>query len=157
MKISWFEGSGYDFVEASSRMADYAPHRIYNSLIWLNGDRAVAIMLATIQIRKQINGVEMEVQSDSKIIYQVQRMDGCWYIAGMRAIYDKDALIPVYPASGISMDKEKINRYRSSYAALSYSLEAEGYEVNPQLPGRDKPELVQSIYDEVSEWLYEKI
>lgn len=31
------------------------------------------------------------------------------------------------------------------------------YEVNPQLPGRDKPELVQSIYDEVSEWLYEKI
>lgn len=114
-------------------------------------------MLATIQIRKQINGVEMEVQSDSKIIYQVQRMDGCWYIAGMRAIYDKDALIPVYPASGISMDKEKINRYRSSYAALSYSLEAEGYEVNPQLPGRDKPELVQSIYDEVSEWLYEKI
>ena len=157
VKISWFEGSGYDFVEASSRMADYAPHRIYNRLIWLNGDRAVAIMLATIQIRKQINGVEMEVQSDSKIIYQVQRMDGCWYIAGMRAIYDKDALIPVYPASGISMDKEKINRYRSSYAALSYSLEAEGYEVNPQLPGRDKPELVQSIYDEVSEWLYEKI
>lgn len=65
-------------------------------------------MLATIQIRKQINGVEMEVQSDSKIIYQVQRMDGCWYIAGMRAIYDKDALIPVYPASGISMDKEKL-------------------------------------------------
>lgn len=35
VKISWFEGSGYDFVEASSRMADYAPHRIYNSLIWL--------------------------------------------------------------------------------------------------------------------------
>ena len=36
VKISWFEGSGYDFVEASSRMADYAPHRIYLSLIHIS-------------------------------------------------------------------------------------------------------------------------
>ena len=50
-------------------MNRYAPHQIYNSQIWINQDRAVAIMQATIQTRLPINEVQMQLNSDAKIVY----------------------------------------------------------------------------------------
>ena len=47
--ISWFHGTGHEFVEASKKMAGRAPHKIYNTQVWLHGDRAVAVMITTIQ------------------------------------------------------------------------------------------------------------
>lgn len=36
VNISWFKGSGAEFVESSKEMNRYAPHQIYNSQIWIN-------------------------------------------------------------------------------------------------------------------------
>ncbi|MEJ7417561.1 bile acid 7-alpha dehydratase, partial [Staphylococcus epidermidis] len=69
INISWFKGSGKAFVDASREMNRYAPHQIYNSQIWINQDRAVAIMQATIQTRLPINEVQMQLNSDAKIVY----------------------------------------------------------------------------------------
>ncbi|MDQ7093623.1 hypothetical protein REC12_08480 [Desulfosporosinus sp. PR] len=45
VNISWFQGSGHGFADASSKMESKAPHKLYNTAIWLNGDKAVAIMM----------------------------------------------------------------------------------------------------------------
>ena len=59
VSISWYEGSGDGFVTASSNMGTYAPHKIHNTLTWINGDRAVTVMMATIQMRRVIDLIEL--------------------------------------------------------------------------------------------------
>lgn len=92
VNISWYHGSGEGFVDGSANMKEYAPHKIYNTGIWLNGDKAVAIMCATIQIVTQLNGVPAELASDSKLIFRLVREDGQWYIWRFESIYEKDKI-----------------------------------------------------------------
>lgn len=37
VEISWYQGSGQGFVEASKKMKAKAPHKLNNTLVWLNG------------------------------------------------------------------------------------------------------------------------
>ena len=40
VEISWYQGSGQGFVEASKKMKAKAPHKLNNTLVWLNGTPA---------------------------------------------------------------------------------------------------------------------
>ena len=73
VNISWFNGTGEEFVSSSEAMNRYAPHQIYNTQMWFNNHRAVAIMQATIQFRVDIKNVEMQLDSDTKIIYCLEK------------------------------------------------------------------------------------
>jgi len=151
--ISWFQGSGGEFVEASRKMKGRAPHKIYNTEIWINHGKAVAIMMATIQSRSDIGGYPLELWSDAKIVFRVQKNDEQWYIKSMECIYEKDSLVPVYPNSRATLDTDELSNFRESYACLSYVLSKNGYEINGDLPGLDRPELVEKLYKEADEWL----
>lgn len=151
--ISWFKGSGHGFVDASSKMETYAPHKLFDTLIWLNNDKAVAITMATIQMRMEIQGHLLELSSDVKLLYKTQKINGLWSIISMEGIYEKDALIPVSPADGITIPKDEIAKFRSSYANMSYALSKSGYTVDVNLPGIDKPESVAKLYQESEDWL----
>ena len=71
-------------------MNRYAPHQIYNTQMWFNNHRAVAIMQATIQFRVDIKNVEMQLDSDTKIIYCLEKdNDDVWYISNLSCIYEK--------------------------------------------------------------------
>lgn len=152
--VSWFNGSGQEFVDASSKMESYAPHKLYDTLVWLNKDKAVAITMATIQIRQEIQGHLLELNSDVKLLYKTQKIDGLWSIISMEGIYEKDSLVPVSPADGIVIPKEEIAKFRPSYANLSYTLTKTGYPIDSKLPGIDKPETVAKLYQESEEWLH---
>lgn len=151
--VSWFPGTGQEFVDASSKMESYAPHKLYDTLVWLNKDKAVAITMATIQIRQEIQGHLLELNSDVKLLYKTQKINGLWSIISMEGIYEKDSLLPVSPADGIVIPKEEIDKYRSSYANLSYALSKKGYPIDSNLPGIDKPESVVELYQESENWL----
>ncbi|MFD9628339.1 nuclear transport factor 2 family protein [Peribacillus muralis] len=151
--ISWFQGTGHEFVEASKKMPGRAPHKIYNTEIWLNGDKAVAIMIATIQKRIDINGYPVELNSDAKLVFSVQKINGQWYIVSMEGIYEKDSLVPVYPNASITVPVEEISKFRESYACLSYVLSQDGYDIADDLPGIDRPDLVEAFYKKTDEWL----
>lgn len=151
--VSWFNGTGQEFVDASSKMESYAPHKLYDTLVWLNKDKAVAITMATIQIRQEIQGHLLELNSDVKLLYKTQKINGLWSIISMEGIYEKDSLLPVSPADGIVIPKEEIDKYRSSYANLSYVLSKKGYPIDSNLPGIDKPETVAKLYQESEDWL----
>lgn len=150
---SWFKGSGHGFVEASSKMETYAPHKLFDTLIWLNNDKAVAITMATIQMRMEIEGHLLELNSDVKLLYKTQKINGLWSIISMEGIYEKDALIPVSPTDGITIPRKEIGKFRSSYANMSYALSKSGYSVDVNLPGIDKPETVAKVYQESDNWL----
>lgn len=152
VNISWFKGLGKAFVDASREMKRYAPHQIYNSQIWINQDRAVAIMQATIQTRLPINEVQMQLNSDAKIVYGLVKQDGIWYINNMECVYEKDSLTPVVPST-ISLPANALNQYRSSYACLSFCLNYIGYSVNHELQGIDRPEQLNDFYNRLDQWL----
>ena len=153
VNISWYQGSGDGFVTASSKSPTYAPHKIHNSLTWLNGDRAVTIMMATIQNRRSVKGVECELSTDTQLLFSTQKIDGQWYIVRFESIYEQDRLIPVLPDSTLSMDSAELSKYRQSYACMSYCMEQSGFGANQELAGRDRPETVEKIYADLKKWL----
>ena len=157
VNISWYQGSGDGFVTASAKSPTYAPHKIHNSLTWLNGDRAVTIMMATIQNRRTIKGVECELSTDTQLLFSTQKIDGQWYIVRFESIYEQDRLIPVLPDSTLSMDSITLEKFRQSYACMSFCMEQSGFGANQELAGRDRPETVEKIYADLRKWLAEGI
>ena len=153
VNISWYQGSGDGFVTASSKMPAYAPHKINSSLSWLNGDRAVTIMNATILMRREVEGVLCELSSDAQLLFSTQKIDGQWYIVRFESIYGQDRLIPVLPNATLSMDSGALSKYRQSYACMSYCMEQSGFGANQELAGRDRPETVEKIYANLKKWL----
>ena len=150
--ISWFKGTGDEFVDHSQAMQRYAPHQIYNIQVWQNGARAIAVMQATIQSRLDIESETYELQSDAKITYRVVKQDETWRIQHLDCVYEQDRLMSVLPTSS-SFDRRALAPYRESYACLSYCLNYLGYDVNHQLIGIDQPEALEDFYVELDAWL----
>ena len=153
VNISWYKGTGHGFVDASSKMKTRAPHKIYNTEIWLNGDKAVSIMMVTIVMRIDIDGVPVEVASDARLIFRTKKIDKLWMITAFDSIYEQDSITPVFPNSNFSLPYSELKSFRQSYACLSYSMHRNGLSANSDLPGIDRPELVEKLYHEADEWL----
>ena len=151
--ISWYTGSGEGFIDASAALGMRGPHKIYNTQIWLNGNKAVALMMATIQLRYEIDGIEVELQSDSKLVFQVEKQNGLWMIAAFTSIYEQDRMIPVYPNNQLIIPKDQLGDFRSSYACMSYMNYKNGRPINNDLPGIDRPDLVEKLYQDLDKWL----
>ncbi len=153
VKISWYEGTGHGFVEGSRNNPMRAPHKIYNTETRLNGDKAVSIMMTTISMRMQIDDVPVELSSDVKLIFRTQRINGTWYIVGFESIYEQDRIIPVLPNSNLTIPAEEIANYRQSYACMIYIMRRNGTTIDENLPGIDRPDLVEKLYAETDAWL----
>ncbi len=155
VNISWFQGSGYGFIEASKNMGGFAPHKIYNTEIWTNNDKAVAVMMVTVQIRYIIDGYSVELLSDSKLVFRLQKTGGQWYIVSFDAIYEKDTMIPVFPNSQIKVSEKEMAKYRQSYGGMIYMGKKNGIQVSEELSGIDRPDLVDKLYRDADKWLAE--
>lgn len=147
--VSWYQGSGAGFVEESSKMQVRAPHRINNTLVWLNGDRAVAIVMAGIQPRKTLNGRAYDLTSYVRLLYRVHKLGDEWKIISLDCIYERDSLTPVMPDALLLPEKS----VRSSYAALAGVMESEGYAIDMELAGADRPEQVDAMISFTQGWL----
>ncbi|MDL2214100.1 nuclear transport factor 2 family protein [Clostridia bacterium OttesenSCG-928-O13] len=152
--ISWYQGSGHGFVDASSKMAARAPHKIHNTQMWLNGNKAVAIMMTSIQNRSVVEGVPMDLSSDAKLVYRAVKREGLWYVFSFTSIYEQDSLVPAYPCGAVSLPEGALDGYRKSYAALCYTMgRSNTRPINDGLAGIDRPDLVEKLYRETDAWL----
>lgn len=154
--ISWYNGSGHGFVDASAKMQGRAPHKIYNTEVWLRGERAVAIMVTTIEKRQELEGVPVDLRSDAKLVFCVEKQENRWFIKSFTAIYEQDSLTPALPTNSLAVPAEELAKSRPSYACLSYTLARGGYAIDSALPGIDRPDLVDALYRRVDAWLTEK-
>jgi hypothetical protein len=153
--VSWFRGSGSDFVDGSIdmfRRGVVAKHRLSPILVTLSGERAIASMSAIIDLPAKLKGIEMNLLTYSRFLYRVERRDENWGIVSFDAVYMRDELIPAIPGRSITMDADEVKSFRPSYRMLSYYLATQGYAVDSNLPGEDRPELVEELHREIFDW-----
>ena len=155
VRISWFNGSGPDFVEGSIDMAKrgmLAKHRLAPILVNLAGDRAVASLSAIIDIPTVIDGVDLTLSAYTLLIYRAERRDKVWRIYGFDGIYRRDEMTPAILGQTAAIDPGEMKNFRPSYRNLAYCLHLSGYAVDPDLPGEDQPETVARLMQEVRSW-----
>jgi hypothetical protein len=155
VRISWFKGNGPDFVAGSQDMARrkvLATHRLGPVLVRLAGDRAVASLSGIIDIPAVVQGVAVQLSSQARFLYRAERRDARWRLSGFDAVYQHDAFTTVIPGASLSITPEELAPFRPSYRMLSYLLASQGYAVNMDLPGEDRPETAQALYEELYGW-----
>lgn len=132
-----------DFIAASQKGMDngaFIMHRIHGSTTDINRDatRAVTKMKATITQRFNIDGAEVDAESDCRFCFFWDRdpQTGNWGARFVRHWYEKDKLIPVDPRKVPSLDDEKLKLYPVGYRYLAYCQEATmGVKVKLDMPG----------------------
>jgi len=155
VRLSWFNGSGPDFVTGSIDMAKrgmFAKHRLAPILVTLASNRAVASLTAIIDIPRVIDGIDLILSAHGRFIYRAERRDDAWRIFSFDCIYMRDELTPVILGQTISIDPAEVEGFRPSYRNLSWCLIKTGYEVDQDLPGEDRPETVDALMQEVNNW-----
>jgi hypothetical protein len=156
INISWFRGSGHDFVAASKDMAErgmLAKHRLGPVLVTLNGNRALATLSAIIDIPVVIDGKDFTLSAHCMMYYRVAQRAGTWRLASFEVVYRRDEFIPCILGQTAVIPAGQLAGYRASYRNLSYSLQLKGYTPNNELAGEDRPETVQKLLQTLYAWL----
>jgi len=156
VKISWFNGSGREFVDGSIDMANrgmYAKHRLGPVLVTLRGERALASLTGIIDIPRVVDGVEMILSAYGRFIYRAEKRDDVWRIFSFECIYMRDELTPSILGQTVTIDPAEVAGFRPSYRNLAWCLMKTGYAVDQDLPGEDRPETVDNMMREVNTWL----
>ncbi|KAJ6007655.1 hypothetical protein N7540_011631 [Penicillium herquei] len=156
INISWFEGTAEDFVIGSKKMAESgatSSHKICPVIIHLNEDinRALSESTGSINLRFKYEGHEYDCVSYARFISRLQKVNGEWKMLTLEAIYDQDSITPAYSLqTPANFDLEG---HRASYRCLGWVLSRNGFQVNQDLPGTDRPETVTRLMDESYRWL----
>lgn len=155
VRISWFSGNGHAFVDGSIDMARrnvLATHRLGPIHVRLAGERAVASLSAIIDIPARIADVDLQLSSHARFLFRAERRAGQWRLYGFDAIYLRDELVAQIPGQAVPVTAKQLAPFRASYRMLSYVLTSQGYKVNPDLPGDDRPETTAALLQEIYGW-----
>ena len=155
VRVSWFSGTGAEFVDGSIDMARrnvLAKHRLGPILVRLAGDRAVASLSGIIDIPATLSGIEVQLSSHARFLYRAERRAERWRILSFDAIYVRDEFTTAIPGLSLPIKPADLAGFRSSYRMLSYLLTTQGYAVNSNLAGEDKPETTAALNREVYGW-----
>ena len=98
--ISWFTGTGAAFAAASAGMATrmFSFHELGASIVDIRGDRALGNTSCTIHLIGKLDDTEVDVLGYVRSRARVQRVAGKWRMAGLRAVYIHDLIVPLNPA-----------------------------------------------------------
>ncbi|BDB28671.1 nuclear transport factor 2 family protein (plasmid) [Cupriavidus sp. P-10] len=154
--LSWFFGSGPEFVAASQRLFEagrHSAHQMGPTLVTLRGDRALAHTPCAVAVRTRLDGVEVDVTTHSRLHERMERRDGAWRIARMGIVYLRDGMTVVNPCERVEIDAAMLATYRPTYRFLSYLLAQAGQQPRLDLPGIDRPETVRPLLDRDEAWL----
>ena len=156
IRVSWFKGNAEDFVNGSRDMAKRgvpAKHRLGPVLVTMAGQRAVASLAAIIDLPVKLKGVEATLSAHARFLYRAEKRDGRWGIVGFDAYYMRDEMTPAIPGQVIPIDAKEISAFRPTYRMLSYYLKSQGFEIDSNLPGEDRPDLVAALNREIFDWV----
>jgi len=155
IRVSWFRGNGPDFVAGSIDMAKRgvpAKHRLGPILVRLADNRSVASLSGIIDLPVKLNGVEATLSTHSRFLYRVERRNGEWRLFGFDAIYMRDELTPSISGQTISIDPSALKGFRPTYRMLCFYLKSQGFTIDSELPGEDRPDLVEALNRELFGW-----
>lgn len=156
VRTTWFEGTAAQFADASRDMAEkgrHSKHPIWPIEVRVNGDRALVESYSQIQNRSVIDGVEVDMTQYCRFFSQVVRSGGQWKFKSFEAIYGKDTITACDPGATVPIVWSELDGLRPSYRIWAWAMIRRGYEVNPELLGDDRPDLVDAFYSEMDAWL----
>jgi hypothetical protein len=157
VRLSWFDGSGPEFVEASRAMAergDQALHRLGPPVVEMVGERALVEMSAVIEVRTNLGDVEVDLASAARLYYRVERRGGRWLVVALDPVYERDTLTPAHPGVALAVGPSDVAAHRPSYRFLTHVLTARGYPIAQDLHGDDRPAEVAAFVDAALAWLH---
>ena len=160
VRITWYDGDGRAFVrrsaESANRQGIGVKHKIYSTMIWLNGRRAIAEMQTVMMGKREwIDGIETDTKGYSRLLYKVEKeSDDVWRIKGFDCIYERD-WIESCGAKPLPIDAADEDA-RGSYKFLHGQLSRLGLDVNQNLPGEDDLTTIAGLYDEAEAWLLQE-
>jgi hypothetical protein len=155
MMATWFQGTADEFIKVSEE--GYARgvrllHFLGGSSIDVAGLRAIAQTKMTISQRAVVEGVVCDVVCTGRFYDFFEKRNDRWGLVLRQPIYEKDRLDPVDPAARLDLDKDLLARFPEGYRHLAYLQTRIGYNVKPDMPGLDGPE-VAALYRRGEEWL----
>lgn len=158
VRTTWFAGGIEDFVEASRRKmsgpgASAAKHWIFPTVLRITGERALVESPAAIFDRLTFDGVEFDSFQYCRFVSRLVRNAAGWRLASFEGIYQRDHLRSVNPAEPLPVDWDAIKTLRPSYKFLAYTQLRRGYQVDPELLGDDRPDLLTAFYAREQRWL----
>jgi hypothetical protein len=155
VRISWFQGNGHDFVDASREMARrgvLAKHRLGPVSVRVNGNRAVATLAAIIDIPAEVSGVALMLSSHARVFYRAELRQGQWRLSSFEVFYMRDTLTAQIPGEVVPVRASDVAGYRRSYRFMSFVLAQGGYTVRDDLAGEDRPDSVDALCREIYGW-----
>ncbi len=159
--VSWFKGSGAEFVAQSKWQADKRVatsnainfHIMSPAVVTVRHDRAIAETPCSLRSFMKLGGVEVSRDSFVRLLWRAQPLDGGWLIAGLRCVYVRDLLYTCQPGQTPVLDDTRLNSYRLSYRYTAYMLTDLGLSPRDDLPGDDRPETVVALRAGEQAWL----
>ena len=154
--LSWFDGPGHEFVTRSQKMSESGLrilHRPSPPAVHLHENKAVLELPLAVERRFLLKGVEADLTSYSRMLYQLERRDDGWKIISMNAIYERDTLSPTIPGTILDIDQAVIATFRAPYRFVAYDLSLGGRSMTADLYGDDQPERIDTLYKTAFEWL----
>ena len=164
IEVSWFKGSGADFVErsklqyeASKRRSDGADrlnfHEMGSAVVNVRNGRAIAETACTLHSFFPLNGIACKNTGFVRLMWRAQSLNRRWLIAGLRCAYLRDLITPCNPNQIPHIDQAELDRYRASYRFTSYHLSRLGLDPKDDLPGADRPETIVALRKAERAWL----
>ncbi|MEU1624912.1 nuclear transport factor 2 family protein [Streptomyces sp. NPDC020096] len=156
VRLSWFRGSGADFVTGSQQMAekgDATTHRLSPPTVDVHGSRAFVELPAAIEMRTTLDGTQVDLTSHARLLYRAERRADRWQIVSLDPVYERDTLVPSVPDTTLKVDRAALAEYRPPYRMLSYVFGRLGYDVSDDLYGDDRREQVAELYRSAFIWL----
>ena len=157
VRVTWFEGSPAGYIEGSkkTRVPGRVPgmHAINPSWCEVRGDRALVESQGQILIRRLLDDVELDVTNWCRFLSRAERRAGEWRLRSFDSVYGKDRIDPVVPGRRVEIDAALLAAGRPSYQFLTYLNNRSGDPVPQDLPGDDRPDLLETFYADAEEWL----
>ncbi|MBN9083205.1 MAG: hypothetical protein BGP04_03275 [Rhizobiales bacterium 62-17] len=154
--VSWYHGDGAGFVAASRRNAAsgrISLHQLGPTVTKVAGTRALAETPCQLLSFVPVDGIDVCMIGTVRLLWRVQKLDRRWLIAGLRMIYIRDLLLSCDPNRVPSINAAELDSYRRSYRFLSYVLARSPNRPRDDLPGIDRPELVEALRTGEKRWL----
>ena len=164
---TWFKGNVMEYFYASpveckpgevKNPMESHRHRIHNTVVWVNGSRAIAEVLCMLDFRVELGGEWVDLRCMGRMHYRVEKRGERWGIVYLEGIYEKDRIDPVFSESHFGIPKEKLMKYRYNNwnMAARRDLYEGGLKYADEWAGPDKPETIEKLYRSSSQWLFQE-
>jgi len=100
----------------------------------------------------RLSGIEGTLSAHARFLYRAERRGGQWRIVGFDAYYMRDELMPAVPGQAIHIESKEVEALRPTYRLLSYYLKSQGFTIDSNLPGEDRPDLIDALNQEIFSW-----